>query len=95
MTAYWVNTFRSISDLDALGRYAALATDVMAARGGVFIARGVPAAAYEAGVLERTTIIAFESVEAAIATYESPEYQAALAELGDGAVRDIRIVDGA
>jgi uncharacterized protein (DUF1330 family) len=36
----------------------------------------------------------FPSVEKAIAAYESPAYQEALDALGDGAVRDIRIVEG-
>jgi hypothetical protein len=29
----------------------------------------------------------------AVATSESPEYQAALQQIGDGAVRDIRIIE--
>jgi uncharacterized protein (DUF1330 family) len=36
----------------------------------------------------------FPSVEKAIAAYESPAYQNALKALGNGAVRDIRIVEG-
>jgi uncharacterized protein (DUF1330 family) len=36
----------------------------------------------------------FPSVAKAIAAYESPAYQTALKALGDGAVRDIRIVEG-
>ena len=40
-------------------------------------------------------MIEFESVAAAIAAHDSPGYQAALAALGDGAVRDIRIVEAA
>lgn len=94
MTAYWVNTFRSVTDPEALGRYAVLATEVMATHGGTFIARGMPAAAFEHGLLERTTVIRFESVEAAVGAYESVEYQHALEVLGDGAERDIRIVPG-
>jgi len=39
-------------------------------------------------------LIEFDSVEQAIAAHDSPGYQAALAALGDGAVRDIRIVEG-
>lgn len=95
MTAYWVNTFRSISDPDALARYAALAGPAMLAGGGRFLARGMPAAAFEHGILERTTVIEFPSVEAAVAAYESEQYQRALAELGDTAERDIRIVPAA
>ena len=36
----------------------------------------------------------FPSVEKAIAAYQSPAYQNALKALGNGAVRDIRIVEG-
>lgn len=53
------------------------------------------AAAFEQGVVERTTVIEFPSDEAAIATYQSEQYQEALAELGDTAERDIRIVPAA
>ena len=35
-----------------------------------------------------------ESVEKAIAAYNCPAYQDALKALGDGAVRDLRIVEG-
>jgi uncharacterized protein (DUF1330 family) len=49
---------------------------------------------YEAGLKERTTIIEFPTVEQAIATHDSPAYQAALKVLDGGAVRDLRIVPG-
>ncbi len=38
-------------------------------------------------------MLAFDSVEQAIAAYESPAYQEALKILRDGAVRDIRILE--
>ena len=39
-------------------------------------------------------LIEFDSVEQALAVYQSPEYQAALVHL-DGAVeRDVRIIEG-
>jgi len=41
-----------------------------------------------------TVLIEFESVEGAQAAHDTPAYQEALAALGDGAVRDIRIVPG-
>ena len=41
----------------------------------------------------RTVLIEFESVDAAIATYNSHAYADALATLGDAAERDIRILD--
>ncbi len=91
--AYWINTFRSVSDPQKLARYIELAGPVMHQAGGRFLARGQPARVYEAGVDERTVIIEFDSVDHAVAAYESPGYQAALRALGDGAVRDIRIIE--
>jgi uncharacterized protein (DUF1330 family) len=91
--AYWINTFRSVSDPDRLAAYIELAGPVMRASGGRFLARGMPAAAFESGVVERTVVIEFDSVDAAVAAYESPGYQAALAALGDGAERDLRVIE--
>jgi uncharacterized protein (DUF1330 family) len=91
--AYWVNTFRSVSDPDKLAAYADLAGPAMRAAGGRFVARGRAARAFESGLLERTVIIEFDSVDDAVAAYESPAYQAALRVLGDGAERDLRIVE--
>lgn len=93
--AYWINTFRSVSDPDRLADYVRLAGPVMRAFGGRFLARGQPARAYEGGVMERTVVIEFDSVGQAIAAYESPGYQEALRVLGDGAERDIRIIEAA
>ena len=93
--AYWVNTFRAVTDNEKLEAYIALAGPAMRAAGGRFLARGRPAKVYEDGVMERTTVIEFESVERAIAAYESAAYQEALRVLGDGAERDIRIVEAA
>ena len=95
MTAYWINTFRSISDEEKLAAYIVLAGPAMREAGGRFLARGNPAQAFESGVMERTTLIEFDSVEQAVAAYESPAYQHALQALGDGAVRDLRIIESA
>ena len=91
--AYWINFFRSVSDDDRLRRYIDLAGPAMADSGGRFLARGDPARVFEAGIAERTTLIEFDSVEDAVAAYESPGYQAALEALGDGAERDLRIIE--
>jgi uncharacterized protein (DUF1330 family) len=92
--AYWINTFRSVRDPEKLAAYVELAGPAMRASGGRFLARGRPARVFESGVMERTVVIEFETVEQAVAAYESPAYQAALRALGDGAERDLRIVDG-
>jgi uncharacterized protein (DUF1330 family) len=91
---YWVNTFRSISDPERLAAYAELAGPAIRAAGGTFLARGNAVHAFEKGLLERTVVIEFESVEAAVAAHETPAYQEALRVLGDAAERDIRIVEG-
>jgi uncharacterized protein (DUF1330 family) len=91
--AYWINTFRGISDPERLQRYIALAGPAMRAAGGRFLARGDPAAAFECGTITRTTLIEFSSVEAAVAAYHSAAYQEALAVPGDAAERDLRIIE--
>ena len=39
-------------------------------------------------------MIEFDSLAQAVAAHDSPAYQAALAALGNGAERDLRIVEG-
>ena len=94
MTAYWINTFRSVSDPERVTRYAELARPAMRAAGGRFLARGRPVRVFEGGLEERTVVIEFASVDDAVAAYESAAYQEALAVLGDAAERDLRIVEG-
>ena len=91
---YWITAYRKVSDPEKLAAYAKLAGPALVAAGGRFLARGTASKAYEAGLLERTVLIEFDSVEKAVAAYETPAYQAALAALSDGAERDIRVVEG-
>ena len=92
--AYWISTYQKINDPDKLAAYTALAGPAITAGGGKFIVRGMPVKTYEAGVNERTVVIEFDSVDAAIATHDSSDYAAALAALDDGAIREIRIIEG-
>jgi uncharacterized protein (DUF1330 family) len=92
--AYWVACYRQISDPAKLAAYAKVAGPAIEAGGGRFLARAVAAQAYEDGKLDRTVLIEFDSVDQAIATHVSAEYQRALALLDGGAVRDMRIVPG-
>jgi uncharacterized protein (DUF1330 family) len=92
--AYWVATYRSISDPDALAGYAKLAGPAIQAAGGKFLARGNAAKAYESGLIQRVVIVEFDSVEQATAAHDSPGYQEALRVLSKGADRDLRIVEG-
>ena len=93
MAAYWINTFTAVHDEARLAEYVALAGPAMRAAGGRFLARGNPAAAFEGGTLARTTLIEFPGVAEAVAAYHSPAYQEALLVLGDGAEREIRIIE--
>jgi len=92
--AYWIACYREVSDPNKLAAYAKLAGPAIEQGGGHFLARGVAAHAYEYGVLDRTVVIEFESVAQAVKVHESSAYQAALAALAGGAVRDMRIVAG-
>jgi uncharacterized protein (DUF1330 family) len=91
---YWVTCYRSISDQKKVAAYAELAPRATQPFGCKYIARGTAMEAFEVGQKERIVISEFPSVEKAIAAYKSPAYQDALKALGDGAVRDIRIVEG-
>ena len=91
--AYWINTFRRAGDPERLAAYAELAGPAIRAMGGRFLARGQAAHAFESGLLERTALIEFGSVEQAVAAYHSPAYQEALHALDGGAERDIRIIE--
>lgn len=95
MSAYWISVYREINDEAKVAAYAAIAGPVLRAAGGTFLARGLPEQVYEAGESTRTVLIEFDSVESARAAYASDAYAEALAALGDGAVRDMRIVPGA
>jgi uncharacterized protein (DUF1330 family) len=95
MSAYWICEYREISDQDKVTAYAEIAGPAIRDAGGRFLARGLPEQTYEAGETTRTVLIEFESVDAARAAHDSPDYQRALAALDDGAVRDLRIVPGA
>ena len=92
--AYWISAYRSIRNPDALAAYAKLALPALQNAGGRFLARGAPAKVYEQGVSERTVLIEFASVAAAVAAHDSPAYQEALRALGSAVERDLRIVEG-
>jgi uncharacterized protein (DUF1330 family) len=92
--AYWITTYREIKDQEKLAAYARLAPVALAPFGVRYLCRGVPAATYEHGMKERLVVSEFPSLDKAIAGHDSPGYKEALRALGDGAVRDIRIIEG-
>ena len=68
--AYWVVSYREIKDPDKLAAYAKLAGPAIEAGGGRTLARGTAVKAYEAGQLQRTVLIEFDSVEQAVKAAE-------------------------
>ncbi|MGB8812350.1 MAG: DUF1330 domain-containing protein [Paracoccaceae bacterium] len=93
-TALWIAHVQ-VTDAEAYGRYAALAGAPIAAHGGVFLARGGRYVQLEGNDRPRNVVARFPSLEAAVACYHSPEYQAALAHAKGASVRDLMVVEEA
>lgn len=91
---YWIVAYRSVSDESALKEYGKLALPAIEAGGGKLLIRTPHPEAREAGLDQRIVVTEFESLEKAIATYDSPAYEAARKVLGSAAERDFRIVEG-
>ena len=92
--AYWITAYREIKDPAKLAAYAKLAPVALAPFGVRYLCRGNPHATFEAGLKERLVVSEFPSLDKAIAGHNSPGYQEAMRALGDGAVRDVRIIEG-
>jgi|SRR5689334_19855773 uncharacterized protein (DUF1330 family) len=91
----WVGVYSKIHDEEKMAAYAKISAPALVAAGGRILARGLPVQVYEKGIKQRTVVLEFPSVEAAIAAHDSPAYAEALRVLGDGADREIRILEGA
>jgi len=92
--AYIVSLYREVRNPGALAAYAKLGGPAVEANGGRFLARGGRVQSLEGGIEERTVVVEFNDFDAALAHYNSDAYQKALAALKDGAVRDVRVVEG-
>ncbi len=91
---YWVSAYHEIHDKKKFAAYLELAGPAIIMAGGKFIARGPAAKVYEAGILQRTTLIEFPSLDAALSAHETAAYQAALKALDGGVTRDLRVIGG-
>ena len=92
MTALWI-AHVTVTDPEAYGRYAQAAGPVIAAHGGVFLARATRYVQLEGNDRARNVVARFPSVEAAVACYNSPEYQAALDHARGAAERDLLVLE--
>ena len=91
---YWVAAYHEIHDEDKFAAYLQLAGPAIKAGGGTYLTRGMAAKAFEAGILQRTTIIEFESLNAALAAHNGPEYGKAIEVLDCAVTRDLRFIEG-
>lgn len=92
MTALWI-AHVTVTDPEAYGRYAQAAGPAIAAHGGAFLARGGRYQQMEGNERPRNVVARFPSFEAAVACYNSHEYQAALAHAKGASERDLVIVE--
>ncbi len=92
MSALWI-AHVTVTDAEAYGEYARRATDAIAAHGGVFLARATRYVQLEGRDRPRNVVARFPSMEAALACYNSPEYQAALSFAKGAAERDLVVVE--
>ncbi|RVT85245.1 DUF1330 domain-containing protein [Rhodobacteraceae bacterium CCMM004] len=92
MSALWI-AHVEVTDPDRYAKYAAVASEVIPAHGGTFIARAGRYVQLEGRDRARNVVARFPSVEAALAAYNDPRYQAALADAHAASDRDLVIVE--
>jgi uncharacterized protein (DUF1330 family) len=90
---YWVARV-DVDDSDAYDRYRALNAKAFAKFGGRFVVRGPAGKVVKGTPRKHNVVIEFESYAQALACCESPEYQAAMAELKDVGPVDLVIIEG-
>lgn len=90
--AYWI-AHVTVTDADAYGRYAAIATDAIAEHGGRFLSRSGRYVWLEGTERARNVVAWFPSLEAAEACYRSERYQEGLKHARGASERDLVIVE--
>ncbi len=93
MAGYWVVKAK-VTDAEAYGAYAKLASEAVAKYAGRFLVRGGPATTMEGEDFPRNVVVEFPSVEQALACYNAPEYREALACQEGAADRMFAVVEG-
>jgi uncharacterized protein (DUF1330 family) len=92
MGALWIAHVH-VTDEEAYGRYAKIATEAIADHGGTFLARGGRYVQLEGRDRPRNVVARFPSLKAAVACYNSPRYQEALTHAKGAAERDLMVVE--
>ena len=91
-SALWIAHVK-VTDAEAYGKYAALAGPAIAKHGGVFLSRGGRYVQLEGHDRPRNVVARFPSLEAAVACYNSAEYQAALSHAKGASERDLMVLE--
>jgi len=92
--AYWI-AHVTVTDPDPYALYAKGATEAFQRHGARVLARGGAVEQLEGDGHPRNVVIEFDSMEAALACYNSPEYQAAKAHRKDAGIANLMILEGA
>ena len=92
MSALWIAHVH-VTNEEAYGKYAALATGAIADHGGVFLVRGGKYEQLEGHDRKRNVVARFPSLQAAHDCYNSPAYQEALSHARGASERDLVIVE--
>ncbi|AYE86358.1 DUF1330 domain-containing protein [Sulfitobacter sp. D7] len=92
MGALWI-AHVTVTDEEAYKKYAASATEAIAAHGGKFIARGGRFVQLEGKERPRNVVARFPDVETAEKCYHSEAYQAALSHARGASERELMIVE--
>ncbi|MBL4757503.1 MAG: DUF1330 domain-containing protein [Rhizobiales bacterium] len=93
-SAFWI-AHVTITDEGIYRKYRKLAAEIVALHGGRFVARGGRYAQMEGADRSWNTVAVFPSFEAALACYNSPNYQAALEIAKRSSERELVIVEQA
>ncbi|WP_174284784.1 DUF1330 domain-containing protein [Sphingomonas bacterium] len=92
--AYWIARV-DITEPEAYAAYMALGAPAIIGRGGRILARAGRIIALEGPPpRQRSVVIEFDSMEAALACYDSPEYRVARERRAGAADTEILIVEG-
>lgn len=92
MGALWIARV-DVTDADLYGKYIEVASRVIPAHGGVFIARGGRVEPVEGTSRARNVVARFPDVEAALGAYNDPDYQEAVTWAKAASDREVIIVE--
>jgi uncharacterized protein (DUF1330 family) len=91
---YWIARI-DVTEPETYKAYIAAATPAYRKYGANFLIRGGRSEAVEGSARSRNVVIEFETYDAALACYRSPEYQAAAEFRRQASLGEILVVEGA